>query len=287
MKNNTNYFSHDCNARDDEKIMLLRAEYGREGYWIWRLIIEKLSEATDYKLSLSNKLVISKLYNANIEVIEYLFKVWLLVDDWNSFYSPSLLFRMELKAEKKRKQSEWWKEAMKNRRNSKVESQDDKLLITSKVKESKVKERNKKNSSIITNPNGDLEIKKYKDYFLTITPTPSPSPTEVFILNQAKEIPGTMYQIFKKKWENYLPEQEKYYDTLCKTIGKEWIDRMLQWIIKDTFRSKQIWSVGKLLDKNKEKTPYYLVMINSARAMKVQNKNWVTDLSSIGQQWIQ
>jgi len=140
MKNNTNYFSHDCNARDDEKIMLLRSEYWWEWYGIFWLMIEKLSEATEYKLLLTNKLVISKLYQANIEVINYLFELWLLEEQGEYMYSPSLLYRMQLKLDKKLKQSEWWKKAMLSRWKNKSDSETDKLLITSKVKESKVKE---------------------------------------------------------------------------------------------------------------------------------------------------
>lgn len=153
MKNNTNYFSHDCNARDDEKIMLLRAEYWREGYGIWWLMIEKLSEATGYKLLLTNKLVISKLYLANINIINYLFDLWLLVEEWEYMYSPSLLHRMQLKIDKKIRQSEWWKKAMVSRWKNNTESQSDKLLITSKVKQSKVKEIKEDNKQYI----GDFE----------------------------------------------------------------------------------------------------------------------------------
>lgn len=145
MKNNTNYFSHDCNARDDEKIMLLRSEYWWEWYGIFWLMIEKLSEATEYKLLLTNKLVISKLYQANIEVINYLFELWLLEEQGEYMYSPSLLYRMQLKLEKKLKQSEWWKKAMLSRWKNKSDSETDKLLITSKVKESKVKENKEYN----------------------------------------------------------------------------------------------------------------------------------------------
>lgn len=138
MKNNTNYFSHDCNARDDEKIMLLRAEYWWEWYGIWWLMVEKLSEATDYKLLLANKLVISKLYLANIDIINYLFELWLLIEEWEYMYSPSLLYRMQLRKDKKLRQSEWWKKAMLSRWKDKSGIVSDKLLITSKVKESKV-----------------------------------------------------------------------------------------------------------------------------------------------------
>jgi len=159
MKNNTNYFSHDCNARDDEKIMLLRSEYWWEWYGIFWLMIEKLSEATEYKLLLTNKLVISKLYQANIEVINYLFELWLLEEQGEYMYSPSLLYRMQLKLDKKLKQSEWWKKAMLSRWKNKSDIETDKLLITSKVKESKVKEI-KENKSIFIKPT-HTEIKDY------------------------------------------------------------------------------------------------------------------------------
>ena len=151
MKNNTNYFSHDCNAREDEKILQLRSKYWREGYWIWWLIVEKLSEATSYKLLVSNKSVISHLYLANMEVINYLFEIWLLVEYEWYFTSPSLLDRMEMKKWIKKAQSEWWKKAMRKRR---WEQGSDKSLITSKVKQSKVKqskvkEINNKDNTIV------------------------------------------------------------------------------------------------------------------------------------------
>jgi hypothetical protein len=141
MKNNTNYFSHDCNAREDEKILQLRWKYKWEWYGIWRLVVEKLSEATNYKLLLTNKWVISDLYLANKEVIEYLFEIWLLIEDGISFWSPSLLKRMEMKNGIKIAQSEWGKDGMKKRRwKHRSKAKSDKSLITSKVKESKVKE---------------------------------------------------------------------------------------------------------------------------------------------------
>ena len=115
----------------------MRSKYKWEWYWIWWLVVEKLSEATNFKLLLTNKWVISNLYLANMEVIEYLFEIWLLIEDWTYFWSPSLLYRMELKSWVKKAQSEWGKEAMRKRR---WNADSYKSLITSKVKEKKVKE---------------------------------------------------------------------------------------------------------------------------------------------------
>ena len=47
---NTYYFSHDCNARNDEKILVMRSIYGLEGYAMYFMIIEILREQADFKL---------------------------------------------------------------------------------------------------------------------------------------------------------------------------------------------------------------------------------------------
>lgn len=146
MKNNRNYFSHDCNAREDEKIVQLRAKYGRTWYWVWRLVVEKLSEATDYKLLLACKEFISTLYLVDKEVIEDLFTIWLLECDDKYFWSPSLLHRMEIKDWAKQKQSEWGKKAMEKRR---WEVGWNKSLITNKVNKNKIKEKKENKKEIV------------------------------------------------------------------------------------------------------------------------------------------
>lgn len=43
-----NYFSHDSNARNSDKIILLRAQMGAEGYGIYFMILERLREEPTY-----------------------------------------------------------------------------------------------------------------------------------------------------------------------------------------------------------------------------------------------
>ena len=43
----TSYFSHDSNARNDEKILAVRMKYGAEGYGIYFMILERLETLTD------------------------------------------------------------------------------------------------------------------------------------------------------------------------------------------------------------------------------------------------
>lgn len=44
------YFSHDCNARNDEKVLAMRSVYGLEGYAMYFMLVEILREQQDFKL---------------------------------------------------------------------------------------------------------------------------------------------------------------------------------------------------------------------------------------------
>lgn len=47
----TFYFRHDYNARNDSKILELRAEFGYEGYGVYWAVIETLAEGSDGMLN--------------------------------------------------------------------------------------------------------------------------------------------------------------------------------------------------------------------------------------------
>jgi hypothetical protein len=101
------YFPHDCNARNDPKILALRSVYGAEGYGIYWMLIEILREQPDYKLPVSkyiwNALAMQMQCNADTvqKVIEDCCTEFcdggkpLLVNDGQFLYSTSLIRRME------------------------------------------------------------------------------------------------------------------------------------------------------------------------------------------------
>lgn len=97
------YFSHDCNARNDEKILAMRSVYGLEGYAMYFMIVEILREQQDYKLKLTK--YIWKTFSMQLGVEESQIKTF--VDDCvkefellrieNGFLlSDSLIKRMNL-----------------------------------------------------------------------------------------------------------------------------------------------------------------------------------------------
>ena len=50
------YFPHDCNARNDPKILALRSVFGAEGYGVYWMLIEIRREQPDYKLQVTKYL---------------------------------------------------------------------------------------------------------------------------------------------------------------------------------------------------------------------------------------
>ena len=111
---NTYYFSHDCNARNDEKILVMRSIYGLEGYAMYFMIIEILREQADFKLKdtkyLPNALAVQ--LGTDVETVQKFLDD--CCDEFNLFvrkdgfiYSESLNRRMGIVNEisKKRKEA--------------------------------------------------------------------------------------------------------------------------------------------------------------------------------------
>ena len=90
------WFSHDSNAKDDPKIMLMIDQLGLEGYGIYWVLIETLREQPGYRYPLNLLPVLAKRYFTSGEkmktvVMNYsLFKI----QDDEFFFSESLCSRM-------------------------------------------------------------------------------------------------------------------------------------------------------------------------------------------------
>lgn len=115
MKNNSNYFSHDWNAHEDTKCLELKMLHWLEWYWLYREIIERLFNEW-WKLLISKCKAISYQLHMENEKFDSIFSTmlntWLLESDNDSFWSPSLLKRIEIKNEIRQRRIEagqkWW-----------------------------------------------------------------------------------------------------------------------------------------------------------------------------------
>lgn len=97
------YFSHDANARNDEKIISLRMKLGWEGYGIYWALIEMLRESNGYELEMDYNRIAFAL-TSDSETIKDVVTSYDLFDfKGTTFFSTSLKSRMEFKDLKSKK----------------------------------------------------------------------------------------------------------------------------------------------------------------------------------------
>lgn len=111
-KNSADYFSHDCDMRNDIKIKALRRKFGNNGYAIWCFILETLTDSEDFYADyteISQELMAAD-FDISVEelqaVIAFCIRIHLLqLTDDNRLYSEAHQRRFEqmiVKREKRR-----------------------------------------------------------------------------------------------------------------------------------------------------------------------------------------
>jgi hypothetical protein len=96
------YFSHDSNAKDDPKCMLLIDQLGLEGYGAFWILVEILREQPGYRCPISLLPILAKRYNitaAKLETVVRSFGLFVIAED-SFFFSNSLNNRMEIMNDK-------------------------------------------------------------------------------------------------------------------------------------------------------------------------------------------
>lgn len=113
----TNYFSHDSNARNDEKLVRLRMKQGAAGYGVYFMILERLREEADYMSAKDYNMIAFDLRvdAAIVKSVVEDFGLFTFTDDGKCFYSESFTRRMGIKDTLRRQRSEGGKIGMKNR----------------------------------------------------------------------------------------------------------------------------------------------------------------------------
>lgn len=108
------WFSHDCNARSDAKIIAMMQHYGMEGYGRWWILLERLRAEDDYKYAVDKKFaynvlaqdMMCSLDDAKAFVEDCINEYELLETDGKHIWAPSLNTRMKPLEEKRRIMSE-------------------------------------------------------------------------------------------------------------------------------------------------------------------------------------
>lgn len=102
-KKDAYYFSHDANAQDDPKCMLLIDQMGMEGYGIFWALIERLRAEKDYSLPFNICNAFAKRWGTSREKVETVIKNYSLFEiEKELFFSQRLRNSMIEKSEKAR-----------------------------------------------------------------------------------------------------------------------------------------------------------------------------------------
>ena len=98
MKKDTYYFSHDGNAKDDPKIMILIDQLGLEAYGIFWVLIETLRTQPDYRCPLVILPSLARRYNTTAEKMMVVVTKYdlFVIENETIFFSESLNRRMAL-----------------------------------------------------------------------------------------------------------------------------------------------------------------------------------------------
>ena len=144
------YFSHDSNAKDDPKCVLLIEQLGMEGYGIYWMLVETLRDQPNYKYPVILIPALARRYNTTAEKVKtvvFNYSLFVIEND-EFFFTDSLIRRMEKLEDKREKARNAGIASAKARLNPKPTNVEHPLndCSTSKVNKSIVNE-NKENES--------------------------------------------------------------------------------------------------------------------------------------------
>lgn len=97
MKTDTNYYIHDSNARNDEKLLRLRMRHKAAGYGVYFMLLEILREREGYMCTKDYNVIAFELREdaGLIKSVVEDFGLFSFTDDGKCFYSESFARRME------------------------------------------------------------------------------------------------------------------------------------------------------------------------------------------------
>jgi hypothetical protein len=169
MKNNTNYFSHDYNASNDFKILLMRNKLGIKGYGMFWFLIERLAEAGG---KLPTEMI--PIYAQQMDVEER--EVHNLVNDFklfefaeNQFFSERLLRHLEMREQDKNNKSKAGKKSAETRLQNSVSTEIQQTFNTCSTPVQQRKENKEKKIKEIKESkeiNRDIVLSFFSENFL-------------------------------------------------------------------------------------------------------------------------
>jgi len=190
IKNNADYFSHDNDMRDDERIKALRRRFSHIGYSTWNMLLERLCRAENFKIEYNEESIDIMAGDFNIEplqlkeIIDYLIKLKLIIQEGNIIYSQTMITRFEGLFRKRKRDTEKLSSAITPISNIIADDNPQSKVKDSKENKSKEEEIKEKGNTAIQAP-----------HFFNSE-------------NSKEEIISTGKQIFEKYAPNYVWENK-------------------------------------------------------------------------------
>ena len=145
MNKEAYYFSHDSNARNDEKLLAVRMRFGAEGYGIYFMILERLRDESD-NMSIKDYNILAFDFRVSSDKVKSViedFELFEFTEDKKYFYSQRMMNNMKIKNEKSEKArlsaEKRWNKSDSNANALQTHSEGN-AIKESKVKENKLKE---------------------------------------------------------------------------------------------------------------------------------------------------
>ncbi|AOO64789.1 DUF4373 domain-containing protein [Sulfurospirillum halorespirans] len=246
-KDNQLWFSHDCNAKDDPKIILLIDELGLEGFGIFWVLIETLRAQKGYKLQLKAVDALARRYNTTSQKMRVVIESYDLftIDGDQFFFSPSLLRRMQKWDEKRQLASESGKKGAQAKK-EKLAAQEAALLGFSPQDSTKgglsnpqaiTEHNNVLDNNLINNNTTEQEL----DMFC-----------ESIIQNSKKEIVSRsayktkLKELFIQNNPEFLRDFEEWKQKISEGREKELLDKLRGCVFSNNVIKKTILQVEKL-----------------------------------------
>lgn len=257
MSKDAYYFSHDSNARNDEKILAVRMKHKAAGYGVFFMILERLRESKDYQ-SIKDYNVLAfdfRVESAMVKSIIEDFGLFDFSEDGKFFFSKSLNSRMDLKdniSEKRREAANkrWSKNEQQNLSESEIDANAmQKQCNKRKGKESKVNlllEKEAKGSLLEKNPNNDY----LKNNEQRIAPGPAKNQ---FTKPSIKELEDYFLEKqefnYRQQAQNFMDHYESNGWKVGSNQMKDWKAAVRKWIT----RTKEFTTNGKSISNSEPK----------------------------------
>lgn len=227
-----NYFPHDSNARNSEKLIRLRVKHGAAGYGVYFMLLERLREEPSY-MSVRDYNVLAFDLRADAALIKSVienFGLFAFTEDGECFYSESFCRRMrekDGKAEKARQSAQKrWEKRLECDRNANA-SKEECDRNANVEKSDAIKERKEKDilSSSTTDIAGDqLSIGGFAD---AVNPNEQKEKS-CAKKEKAAEPSDTMIPI--DRLEEAMRAEVVWIEALCMNLHKsrDWIETMIR-----------------------------------------------------------